>query len=214
MAIAIIGGTGNLGYGLALRLAKLGDEVIIGSRGLEKAEAAAQEANAAAGVMTIRGLGNPDATAAAEVIVIAVPAAAQEGTLQSIAAHVAGKLVIDTTVCLAEGDPTLVISPPEGSAAERAAALLPGARVVSALHTVSGKLLASLEKPVNVDIFVAGDDKATKEEAMALLGRIGGRCVDAGPLRQSSTLERLTALCIGMNIRYKKRHIGLSVHGL
>lgn len=214
MAIAIIGGTGNLGYGLALRLAKLGDDVIIGSRGLEKAEAAAAEARAAAGVENIRGMANPDAAAASAVVVIAVPASAQVGTVQSIAAPCVGKLVIDTTVCLAEDNPTLVVPPPEGSAAERAASLLPGARVVSALHTVSGKLLADLEKPVDVDIFVAGSDKEAKAEAIALLGRIGGRCIDAGPLRQSQTLERMTALVIGMNIRYKRKHIGISIHGL
>lgn len=214
MRAAVIGGTGALGWGLTLRLAKAGVSVIIGSRTEEKAAASAAEANQILGAEQVQGLSNADAARAADLVVLAVPVAAQEATLAQIAPHMGGKVLIDTTVSLAEGDPTRIVPPAEGSAAERVQALLPAARVVSALHTVSGKLLASLDKPIDCDILVAGDDQDAKQQAIALIEKIGVRALDAGPLRNSQSLERMTALIIGMNIRYKRRHIGVRFTGV
>lgn len=215
MKIAVIGGTGDLGYGLALRMAGAGLPIIIGSRDAAKAEKAAAEANGVLGeVGRVQGLSNAEAAAAADLVVIAVPASAQVGTLSQVAPHVGGKVVVDATVALVDGDPSRVEVPEEGSSAQRAQAMLPGARMVSAFHTVSGKLLADLGKEIECDILVTGTDKEAKREVMEVISKMGLKAVDAGPLRNSQTLERLTSLIIGMNIRYKRRHIGLKITGI
>lgn len=208
-----------MGYGLAIRLAAAGIEVVIGSRDPARAEQAAAEVSAAVahvqGHAPASGLGNVAAAAAAGVVVVAVPPAAQEATLRAIAPAVDGKVIIDTTVSTAEGDPTRVTLGPEGASALRARALLgPGVRLVAGFHTVSGKLLANLTRPVECDILLAGDDPGAKEVAGDLARRIGTRAVDAGPLEVGGTLERMTAMIIGMNIRLKRRHIGLRLTGI
>lgn len=214
MKIAIIGGTGNLGYGLALRLGNAGHAVVIGSRTAEKALAAAAEGNGALGCEVLGGTDNVTAATGAEVVILSVPYEAQEATLASIAGAVAGKVVVDATVPLAPGDPTAVSMPPEGSAAERTQRMLPDAKVVAAFHHVGAKALTKLDKPVDTDVLVCGDDAAAKEVVAALAEALGTRAIDCGPLRQAQTLERITPLLIGLNIRYKKRHTGLRLTGL
>lgn len=214
MQVALIGGTGDLGYGLAVRLASAGVKVIIGSRDPEKALAAAARATAATG-RPVSGAGNVEAAVEADLVVLAVPAAAREATVAVIRPAVEGKVVVDATVSLAPGDPTRVVLPPGGSAALASAAQLgSGVRVVAALQTISGKLLSNLERPIEGDVLICGDSGEAKAVVAGLVEAIGARPLDAGPLENSGTLERLTALIIGMNKRYKRRHIGLSFTGL
>lgn len=214
MQLAIIGGTGNLGYGLALRFANAGHQVTIGSRSSERAEQAAAEANQALGRELITGAANGSASAQGEIVIVAVPFEAQEATLLSIREQVAGKVVVDATVPLAPGDITRTAMPEEGSAAERAQRLLPDARVVGAFHHVGAKALTKLDKPVDTDVMVCGDDVSAKESVIGLMEALGTRGIDCGGLHQAQVLERITPLLIGLNIRYKRRHTGVRVTGL
>lgn len=214
MKIAIIGGTGNLGYGLALRLGNAGHDVVIGSRTAEKAQQAAREGNEALGRSVLTGRDNRSAAEGAEVIILSVPFEAQDATLEAIADAAAGKVVIDATVPLAPGNPTAVAMPPEGSAAERTQRILANSRVVAAFHHVGAKALTRLDKPIDTDVFVCGEDPAAKEVVIALTEALGTRAIDCGPLRQAQALERITPLLIGLNIRHKKRHTGLRLTGL
>lgn len=219
MIVAIIGGTGNMGFGLAIRLAAAGTQVVIGSRESAKAEEAAAKVREAVAAVTgsvaPTGKNNVDAAAGADIVLLAVPPAAHEATLNTLAPAVQGKVVVDATVSTAEGDPTRVSLPAEGASALRARAILgPDVKLVAGFHTVSGRLLANLDKPVDCDIPLAGDDLGAKATAAELARLIGTRAVDAGPLENAGTLERLTAMIIGMNIRLKRRHIGLKFSGL
>lgn len=214
MYIAVIGGTGNLGYGLALRFAAAGHQVVIGSRSAEKAETAAAEIRGVLDAAQVTGAENGAAAAAADLVLLSVPFAAQEGTLDAIRAHVSGKVVVDATVPLAEGSPTRVAMPPEGSVAERVQQKLPDAKVVSAFHHVGAKALPKLDKPVETDVMVCGDDTAAKEMVISLVDALGTRGIDCGPLYMAQTLERITPMLIGLNIRYKKRHTGIRLTGL
>jgi len=214
MRIAIIGGTGNLGYGLALRFARNGHEVIIGSRTEERAVNAATEANQALDGGVIRGAENAVAAASAELVILSVPFSAQVSTLETIRAGSQGKVVVDATVPLAEGDPTRVEMPPEGSSAERVQAMLPQSTVVSAFHHVGAKALLKLDHDIETDVLICGDVQSAKELILPLMAALGTRGVDCGPLRQAQTLERITPMLIGLNIRHKKRHTGIRISGL
>lgn len=214
MRVGVIGGTGNLGYGLALRFGQAGHQVVIGSRTAERAEQAAREGNELLGQELLRGADNWTAAAEAEVVVLSVPFEAQEATLAAIREAVAGKVVVDATVPLAPGDPTSVAMPPEGSAAERTQRCLPDARVVAAFHHVGARALTKLDKPIDTDVMLCGDDAPAKEIVALLTEALGTRAIDCGPLRQAQVLERITPLLIGLNIRHKKRHTGLRVTGL
>ena len=218
MSVAIVGGTGDLGLGLALRLAQAGTEVTIGSRDAARAEEAAAHVRERTGGAAV-GAANADAVAAAEAVVVTVPFAAHARLLGELAPAVPeGRLVVDATVPLATavgGKPTRVLGVWAGSAAQQAQELLgPGARVVSALHTVSAASLADLERPLDEDVLVCGDRRADKQEASALLERVPGlRCVDAGRLELSRVVEQLTPLMISINVRHKT-HAGIRITGL
>jgi NADPH-dependent F420 reductase len=214
MVAAVIGGTGDLGRAVALRLALGGVPVRLGSRDLARAVAAAAEIAALAPLGDVRGAGNREAAAAADVCFLCVPDTAQVGTLRDLAEPLAGKILVDATVCLAPDDPTRIVPPPEGSAAERAAALLPRTRVIAALQTVAARRLLRGEDLNRVDALVAGDDPDAKAVATELIEQMGVRPLDAGPLRNAQTLERLTALIIGLNQHYKRRHIAIQFTGL
>ena len=214
--IGVIGGTGHQGLGLALRWAAAGIPVVVGSRSLERAHAAADQIRAAAGsaAAVVEGRENLDAARAAEVVVLAVPAAAHAETVAAIAAGAAGKIVVDLTVPL-EKNPSYARQLPEGSAAEAAQrALGPDTRVVGAFHTVPASLLADLARPVDCDVLVCGDDAAAKARVMELAAAIGARAVDVGALRQTHTLERLTALLIGAGRKAKRHELGVRITGL
>ena len=213
-SIGVIGGTGHQGLGLALRWAAAGLQVTVGSRSLERARAAAARVRGETGSAAVEGLENPDAGRVSEVIVLAVPAAAHAETVAAIARGADGKIVVDLTVPL-EKNPAYALQLPEGSAAEATQrALGPGARVVGAFHTVPASLLTDLARPVDCDVLVCGDDAEAKIRVMALAAAIGARAVDVGALRQTHTLERLTAMLIGAGRRAKRHELGVRVTGL
>jgi NADPH-dependent F420 reductase len=215
MATAVIGGTGALGHGLAVRLAAAGEPVVIGSRDAGRAATAAAEVNALVGREVVSGATNAAAAAAGEIVFVCVPFAAQEKTLRAIHDAVPGKVVVETTVPLMSGRPTELQPVPEGSAAQRAQVLLgPEARVVAGLHHLSAGLLADLNATIDSDVLICGDDPAARAAALELIGRLGWRAFDAGPLRMAQTLERFTPLLIGLNRRLKRHHIGLRLTGV
>jgi NADPH-dependent F420 reductase len=214
--IAVIGGTGNEGPGLALRWARSGRyRVIIGSRQLEKAERVAAELNARLGKDMLHGMTNPEAAAAADLAVLTVPYSAHIPTLESIRAGVSGKILVDVTVPLQPPKVSRVYIPPGGSAAAEAQALLGEAvRVVAAFQNVSAAHLSDPDHTIVCDVLVCGDDKEAKAEAIALAEAAGMRGLDAGPLANAVVVEGLTAVLIGINIRYKVKAAGIKITGL
>jgi hypothetical protein len=214
--IAVIGGTGNEGPGLALRWARSGQyQVIIGSRQPEKAERAAAELNARLGQARIRGMANPAAAAAADIAVLTVPYSAHLPTLESIRAGLTGKILVDVTVPLQPPQVSRVYIPPGGSAAAEAQAMLGSdVRVVAAFQNVGAVHLQDLDHPIDCDVLVCGDDPEAKAEAIALAGAIGARGLDAGPLQNAVVVEGLTAILIGINRRYKVTGAGIRITGV
>jgi NADPH-dependent F420 reductase len=217
--VAIIGGTGALGFGLALRLGRAGVAVTIGSRDAARAEDAARRATAAMDEGDFNGLENPEAARAADIVVLAVPFGSQAATLTSIAESLTeGQLLVDTTVPLATavgGKAVRTVGVWQGSAAQQARELVPaGVGVVAALHTVSAAVLEELDHPLDEDVLVCGDSRAEKRRLSALVERIDGlRCVDCGRLEMARYVEQLTPLIIGINIRHKAR-AGIRIVGL
>lgn len=217
--VTIIGGTGALGFGLALRLGNEGTPVVIGSRSAERAEQAAAKASERVPGGSFEGLENPEAAQRAEVVFLCVPFRNQSENLTNLAPVMReGQLLVDATVPLAaavSGKATRVLGVPQGSAAQQAAEMAAdGVRVVSALHTISAASLSELEHDLDEDVLVCGDRKADKRAAAEIVGRIPGlRCVDAGRLEMARIVEPLTALLISMNARYKT-HAGIRVTGL
>ncbi len=216
--IAIIGGTGHQGLGLALRWAAAGVPVAIGSRSLERARAAAAQVQGAPQVRaaergSVEGMENLEAARAADVVVLAVPASAHQDTLATIAPAVSGKIVVDVTVPLEE-NPSYAVQLPEGSAAEAAQHFLgPEVRVVAAFHTVPAALLQDLARPIDCDVLVCGDDRAAKARVIELAAAFGARALDVGALRQAHTLERITALLIGLGRRTRRHELGVRITG-
>jgi 8-hydroxy-5-deazaflavin:NADPH oxidoreductase len=217
--VAVIGGTGALGFGLALRLGRAGVHVTIGSRYAGRAGDAAKRAGAAVPEGAFAGKENPAAAAGADIVVLAVPFASHAGTIASIAESLtAAQLVLDATVPLAAavgGKPVRTLGVWQGSAAQQAQELVPdGVHVVSALHTVSAALLEDLDHEFAEDVLVCGNRKDDKRRATELIERIPGlRCVDCGRLEMSRYTEQLTPLIIGINIRHKAR-VGIRIVGL
>jgi NADPH-dependent F420 reductase len=210
LAIGILGGTGDQGRGLARRFALAGSPVIICSRSAERAAAVARDLGAELG---IRGMANPDAAAAADVVIVAVPWDGHGDLLTSLAGPLAGKIVIDCVNPLGfdqRGAYPLPVA--EGSAAQQAAAVLPGSLVVGAFHHVSAVLLLDPAVPsVDLDVLVLGDDRQATDLVQALAARIPGvRGVYAGRLRNCGQVEALTANLVSVNRRYKA-HAGLRV---
>ncbi len=213
-AVAIIGGTGRLGFGLAVRWARAGRAVIIGSRQAEKAEEAARRAQALVGPGEITGATNRAAAEAADLVVLTIPYVAQVAILEELRPAVRGKVVIDTTVPLRQYAPPQLDSVPAGSAAAQAQALLPEARVVATFHTVSESMVRRLEHPLEGDVLVCGGDTQAKAVVIALAEALGLRGYDTGGLDAAATLERLGALLIGLNQRYRRKAIGLRLTGI
>jgi NADPH-dependent F420 reductase len=206
--VAVIGGTGNLGMAIARRLAKAGRKVIIGSRSANSAAAAAAEVG-----FGLTGLANADAAKAGSIVLVTVPFAAQESTLTEIAPHVAGKVVVDTTVPLVPPKVMRVQLPPEGSAAQRAQKLLgAGVTVVSAFHNVAAHKLAT-DEDINCDVLVFGDDKAARAEVVALVGQTGLRGIHGGALANSAAAEAMTSVLIFINKTYQVDGAGVLITG-
>ena len=212
--IAVIGGTGDLGTGLARRWAKAGYTLVIGSRTAEKAETAARALDAFATGAKAKGAANADAAAAADVVVITVPFASQASTLDDIKAAVAGKLVIDTTVPLMPPRVARVQLPPEGCAAVAAQLRLgEGVRVISAFHNVAAHKLEQVDTALECDVLVFGDKAEDREVAIALAEALGVRGLHAGPLANSAAAEALTSVIIGINRTYKVDGASIRITG-
>ena len=216
--IAIIGGAGELGFGLALRWAKAGVEITIGSRDRGKAEEAVRGVKKAVADARIDGLENVEAAARASVVVLAVPFAAQAGILKAIKGALKNAVLVDTTVPLAAsigGRATRLLGVWEGSAAQAAQGLVPGVPVISAFHNVSAELLRDLSAVPDCDVLICGDDAAAKQRLAALVELIPGlRPLDAGTLEMSRIAESMTALLVSLNRRYKVGHSGIRITGL
>ena len=206
--IAVIGGTGKLGAAIARRLAKAGRKVIIGSRSAESAARTAAELG-----FGLTGLANADAAMAGSIVIVTVPFAAQQLTLAEIAPHVAGKVVVDTTVPLVPPKVMRVQLPPEGSAAQRAQKLLgPGVRVVSAFYNVAAHKLA-IDQDIDCVVLVFGDDKAARAEVVALVGQTGLRGIHGGALTNSAAAEAMTSVLIFINKTYQVDGAGVVITG-
>jgi hypothetical protein len=212
--LAIIGGTGTLGSGLARRWAAAGHEVIIGSRSAGKAEAAAQTLASAVAGARLRGAANADAAAAAEVVVLAVPWANHAAILDEIAPHVASKIVVDATVPLVPPKVALAQLPAQGSAAMATRLRLgEGARVVAAFHNIAAAKLRA-DVPINCDVLVFGDAAEDRAAVIALVEAAGLNGIHAGPLANAVAAEALTSVLIGINRHYKVPGAGIRITGL
>jgi 8-hydroxy-5-deazaflavin:NADPH oxidoreductase len=215
-SIAIVGGTGLLGSGLARRLAVAGYSLLIGSRTADKAEAAAAQLVAAGGAA--RGATNADAAKGAEVVIVTVPWQSQAAIIEEIRPHVAGKLVIDTTVPLVPPKVARVQLPAEQSAALAAQQRLgAGVRVAAAFHTVAAhKLQHKLQRdePIEADVLVFGDDAKDREIVIGLVQAIKLRGIHAGPLVNAVAAEALTSVLIGINRAYKVDGAGIRITGI
>ena len=217
--VTVIGGSGALGTGLALRLAAAGVPVVIGSRDAARAEEAAARIREQVPDSQIEGLENGPAAAASEVVFLCVPFRNQSETLTNLKNHLReGQLLVDATVPLAaavSGKATRMLGVWQGSAAQQAAEMAPaGVRVVAALHTVNAPGMKDLGHQLDEDVLVCGDRREDKARAAAYIELIPGlRCVDAGRLEMARTAEALTALLIGINARYKT-HAGVRITSL
>jgi NADPH-dependent F420 reductase len=218
--IAILGGTGDQGLGLALRFCAAGRDVVIGSRTLERAVAAAAEVRGQVPDARVEGLENGDATARAGIVILSVPFEHTAGTIKSIRERLApGQIVVSMGVPLASavGDAaSRTIGVWQGSCAELVAALVPdGIHVVSAFQNVSAHRLQHLADPVECDVVVSGD-KEPRARVIELCALVPGlRGVDGGPLANARIVEAITAMLIGLNIRYRvSEGIGIRFTGL
>lgn len=219
-SIAIIGGTGAEGSGLALRFAKAGLRVNIGSRTLDKAQEAARRIAAAAGASEVTGHTNPDAVTGADIVLLTVPLAAQIGILKSIRDNLRpGMILVDATVPLEVaigGRLSRTLTLWDGSAAQQAARLAPeGVQVVAAFHSLSAEALAKLDRPLDSDTLICGDSAEAKEAVRELAALIPGvRAIDAGPLDSARLLEASAALLVSLNLRHKVKSSGIRITGL
>lgn len=217
--VCIVGGTGALGYGLALRLGKAGVPIVIGSRDAHRAQEAAERAAEAVPTASYTGKENHEAVKDTEIVILSVPFRSQSETLTNLKNVLTpGHLLVDATVPLAaavSGKATRTLGVWQGSAAQQAQEMAPdGVRVVSAFHTVSAALLTDLEHDLDEDVLICGDRKEDKARLAALVDHIPGlRAVDCGPLEMARIVEQLTPLIISINVRNKVR-AGIRITGL
>ena len=212
--LAIIGGTGALGSGMAKRWAAAGYPVIIGSRSAEKASDAAQQIRPGNGAPAVRGDTNAGAAAAADIVVLAVPFSNHDATLDELSGVVAGKIVVDAVVPLVPPKVAQVQLPPQGSAGQIAQQRIGEvARVVSAFQNVGAAKLQG-DGPIACDVLVCGNDKEAREPVIALPRAIGLRGIDAGPIANAAAAEAMTSILIGINKRYKVDCAGIQITGI
>lgn len=215
MIVSILGGTGEQGPGMALRWATAGMDVIIGSRQQEKAEGVATELNQELGQVLIKGMANPEAASAADVVALTVPFSAHRSTIESVKANLQGKIFIDVCVPLDSDNPRKIHPPAAGSATEEAQDMLGDAvKVVAAFQNVSAYELRHLDHTIDCDVLVCGNDKEARQTVMGLVDKMGLHPVDAGLAYNASIVEGLTALLIGLNIRNKVKGSGIRITGL
>jgi 8-hydroxy-5-deazaflavin:NADPH oxidoreductase len=218
--IGILGGTGPEGAGLAYRWARAGEQIVIGSRAAKRAaETASQLRARIGGTAQIEGADNAATVAQCEIVVLTVPFSGQATLLKQLKSlWKPGTIVIDTTVPLAAtvgGSPTRMLGVWQGSAAEQTRELMPpGVSVAAAFHNLGAELLAG-EGPVECDVLVCSDDDKAKQAAMELAEKIPGvRGLNGGKLENARIVESLTALLVGLNIRYKVHAAGIRFTGL
>lgn len=214
MNIAILGGTGKEGAGLATRWAIAGHSIIIGSRDPTRAHDKAVELRDKAHKIPIVGHTNAEAAALGEVVVIALPASGLGTTLPEVRDACRGKVVISTVVPLTFGGPRLFTPPPEGSAAEQVQALLPEARVVAAFHHIAAHELSSSDHPIDCDLLMCGADATAKNVVTELARAMSLRSLDVGPLTNAGPVEGITAVLSTVNRRYKVKNSGIKITGL
>jgi NADPH-dependent F420 reductase len=213
--IAVLGGTGKEGGGLALRWAHRGHRVIIGGRSAERAAEAAAEMNATLGGDRVSGADKVAAAAAAGIVVLAVPYAAQRDTVETVRAVLAGKMLIDVTVPLVPPKVSRVQLPEGGSAVEAIQTLLgEEVRVVSAFQNISAHHLTKLDEDIDCDVLVCADDPAAADAVVALAEEIGLRAWNTGVLANSVVAEGLTSVLIALNRRYKVPGAGIRITGV
>ena len=213
--IAVIGGTGKEGKGLALRWANAGYEVIIGSRAPERAATAADELNAAIGRGRVSGLGNAEAAQAADIVVLSVPYEAHAATLDMIADATQGKVLVDVTAPLDPDNKKKTLRVPEGSAAQASQLRLgTGVRVVAAFQNISYTHLSNLDHDLGCDVLVCGNDKEAKKQVIELAKAAGMAAFDAGPIENAVVAEGLTAVLININIAFKIKNAGIRITGV
>jgi NADPH-dependent F420 reductase len=213
--IAILGGTGKEGKGLAYRWARAGYKVLIGSRTPQKAiDAAAELSRMLDGKSQIEGLGNPEATGQADIIVLTVPYAAHHVTLESVKDALQGKLLIDVTVPLVPPKVSKVQMPPAGSATQEAREILgEGVEVCAAFQNISHEHLLG-DSAVTCDVLVTGTGSEARTETIKLVEAAGLTGWDAGPIENSVVIEGLTSVLIGINKKYGSTHAGIKITGV
>lgn len=210
-SVAVIGGTGQLGRGLAFRLAIAGAGVIVGSRDPQKAQAVVESFGAALEHASISGASNLEAAEKADIAIIAVPYSSHAGILSHLKAALRTKTVIDAVVPLERGKPLM---PQAGSALLEAQSILePGARLAGAFHHIAAVELLDPRKPMG-DVLICGDSDEAKKETVEIVQRLGGRGLDAGPSAYAYILEGLTAVLIYLNRKYRSKHSGLRITGI
>ncbi len=213
--LAVIGGTGKEGKGLALRWASAGYEIIIGSRDAGRAATTANELNVALGKSNVSGLGNADAARVADIVVVSVPYEAHAATLDMIAEGAQGKILIDVTAPLDPENKKKVLHVPEGSAAQAAQMKLGmNVRVVAAFQNISYTHLSDLHGDLGCDVLVCGNDKEAKRQVIALAQAAGMSAFDAGPIENAVVAEGLTAVLINVNIAFKIKNAGIHITGI
>jgi NADPH-dependent F420 reductase len=213
--IGIIGGTGHEGLGLAMRFAKAGEQVFIGSRAAERAEEAAKKVKEKLPEAKVKGLANADAVEQATVVFLTVPWDAHQSTLENLAEAIGEKILVDVVVPMLfdRGDAKAILVD-EGSAAQQARAIAREAKVVSAFHHLDGTDLQHADRPMQGDVLVCGDHKGAKKTVMELVEKIEYvRALDAGPLSNSRYLEEFTVLLLHINKAYKA-HTGVRITGV
>jgi 8-hydroxy-5-deazaflavin:NADPH oxidoreductase len=214
MNVAILGGTGKEGAGLAARWAQAGHAIIIGSRDAERARGKAAELRQITGKSDISGESNAKAAHLGEVVVLALPAQGLAGTLTEVRAGCRDKVVISTVVPLTFGGGRLFTPPAAGSSAEEAQALLPEAKVVAAFHHIAAHELSATEHAIECDLLLCGGDATAKQVVVDLATSMRLRSIDVGPLTNAGPLEGITALLATINRRYKLKNSGFKITGL
>jgi len=220
MKLGIIGGTGGQGLGIAIRFVQAGEDVIIGSRTMEKAQAAVDKMKdlLKEDVPNVKAAENPDAAAEGDVLILTVPLAAQVATLKSIKEGAAGKILIDPTGPLETaigGSPMKCLYLPDGAASEKTQKFLPEAKVVCAFNNISSGALMNFTKPIDCDCLIAGDDPEAKKTVGKLIDKIPDiRTVDCGPLERAQIIEKITPLLIGLNIKKTCKDAGIRLTGI
>ncbi len=213
--IAVIGGTGKEGSGLAKRWAKAGYAVVVGSRDAARAQEKAAEFNATEGIDSIIGMENLDAAQSADLVVLTVPYESHRSTLKYLKDALQGKIMIDVTIPLVPPDIRRVVLPPGQAASLEGQALLgEGVKVVTAYQNISQVHLRQDAERIECDVLICGDDEEAKNTVIALTEALGMKGIDAGPLANAVAVESLTPVLLYINRKYKVKSSGIVITGL